>query len=109
MHQPELSCWITHWVCLIILILLGCSNSLLVRGVYIDAEEPAGKCVMFPCYYLRVIFQGEKRKRLNLTSLNFEQQVKVYKRDIDKIVENNHIVSVSTISSTIEENHKENC
>ncbi|XP_018564398.1 uncharacterized protein LOC108905848 isoform X2 [Anoplophora glabripennis] len=107
-ENPELSCWITHWVCLIILILLGCSNSLLVRGVYIDAEEPAGKCVVFPCYYLRIIFQGEKLKQLNLTSLTI-QNVKVHVRDSEKAMENNHIVSVSTISTTIKQNHKENC
>ncbi|KAJ8944529.1 hypothetical protein NQ318_009692 [Aromia moschata] len=47
-EHPELSCWITHWVCLIVLILLGCANSLLVRGVYIDAEEPAGKMRRLP-------------------------------------------------------------
>lgn len=63
--NPELSCWITHWVCLGLLILLGCSNSLLVRGVYIDAEEPSGKCVVFPCYYLRVLFQEERIKKTN--------------------------------------------
>lgn len=44
---------------------MGCSNSLLVRGVYIDAEEPGGKCVIFPCYYLRVLFQEERQKKLN--------------------------------------------
>lgn len=60
----DLSCWITHWVSLILLILLGCSNSLLVRGVYIDAEEPAGKCVLFPCYYLRQIFQHERAQKI---------------------------------------------
>lgn len=45
--------------------LLKCSNSLLVRGVYIDAEEPAGKCVVFPIYYLRLIFQHERLKKIN--------------------------------------------
>lgn len=61
--NPEISCWITHWVCLILLIVLGCSNSLLVRGVYIDAEEPSGKCVIFPCYYLRVLLQRDENQK----------------------------------------------
>lgn len=107
-ENPELSCWITHWVCLIVLILLGCSNSLLVRGVYIDAEEPAGKCVVFPCYYLRVLFQGEKLKQLTMTSLTI-QNLKVHMRDSEKATDNNHIMSVSTISTTVEENHKGSC
>ncbi|XP_031335024.1 uncharacterized protein LOC116164911 isoform X2 [Photinus pyralis] len=64
-ENMELSAWITHWVCLILLILLKCSNTLLVRGVYIDADEPAGKCVVFPVYYLRLIFQRERIKKIN--------------------------------------------
>ncbi|RZC35421.1 uncharacterized protein BDFB_008748 [Asbolus verrucosus] len=100
----ELSCWITHWICLIILILLGCSNSLLVRGVYIDAEEPAGKCVVFPCYYLRLIFQEQKLKKL---------QNEQNKTEMDNVkpCENNHIVNIQNISEqcpqTINVNHKE--
>ncbi|CAG2057275.1 unnamed protein product [Timema podura] len=55
----ELSYWVTYLVSLMILILLNCSNSILVRGVYIDGEEEGGKCVVFPCYYLRLYFQNE--------------------------------------------------
>lgn len=36
-----------------------------MRGVYIDAEEPAGKCVVFPIYYLRLIFQHERAKKIS--------------------------------------------
>ncbi|KAF5285639.1 hypothetical protein FQA39_LY16545 [Lamprigera yunnana] len=64
-ENKELSAWITHWVCLILLILLKCSNSLLVRGVYVDADEPGGKCVVFPIYYLRLIFQHERAKKIS--------------------------------------------
>lgn len=46
-----------------LLALLNCSNSVLVRGVYIDAEEPAGQCVIFPVYYVRVFFQKERTKK----------------------------------------------
>lgn len=43
--------------------LLNCANSVLVRGVYIDAEEEGGQCVVFPCYYLRLYFQKERVKK----------------------------------------------
>ncbi|XP_062545692.1 uncharacterized protein LOC134212129 isoform X2 [Armigeres subalbatus] len=58
-----MSNWITHGVSLLLLILLNCSNSVLVRGVYIDAEEPAGQCVVFPVYYIRLFFQKERTKK----------------------------------------------
>jgi len=56
-EKPEASYWITHGGCLVLLVLINCSNSILVRGVYIDAEEEGGNCVVFPCYYLRLFFQ----------------------------------------------------
>lgn len=58
-----LSCWITHVGCFVFLVLLNCSNSILVRGVYIDAEEEEGKCVVFPCHYLRLFFKIEREKK----------------------------------------------
>lgn len=75
--DPELSCWSTHTIFLILLILLKCSNSVLVRGVYIDAEEPDGKCVVFPCYYLRLYFQNERIKKhcLQLQSLRRKSDI----------------------------------
>ncbi|RLU22592.1 hypothetical protein DMN91_004870 [Ooceraea biroi] len=59
----ELSCWITHVGCFVFLVLLNCSNTILVRGVYIDAEEEEGKCVVFPCHYLRLFFKIEREKK----------------------------------------------
>ncbi|XP_030746649.1 uncharacterized protein LOC115875359 isoform X3 [Sitophilus oryzae] len=59
-EDEELSCWISHWVPMMILMIMGCSNSVLVRGVCIDCEEPDGTCVVFPCNYLKVIFKEEK-------------------------------------------------
>lgn len=53
----------THSVAFLLLALLNCSNSVLVRGVYIDAEEPAGQCVIFPVYYIRLFFQKERTKK----------------------------------------------
>lgn len=49
---------------MILLIMLNCSNTVLVRGVYTDAEEPGGQCVIFPIYYVRLFFQKERSKKL---------------------------------------------
>ncbi|GJQ80420.1 fusl [Trypoxylus dichotomus] len=103
--QMELSCWITHWVCLILLILLGCSNSLLVRGVYIDAEEPAGKCVIFPCYYLRLIFQQERAKKI-AKHLQLDTMSKRKQDGVENYVATaNHITAITQLSITETKNH----
>ncbi|XP_045528230.1 uncharacterized protein LOC123716510 [Pieris brassicae] len=76
--SPLLSNWSCHVVSLALLILLNCSNSILVRGVYIDAEEPAGECVIFSCHYLRHFFQKERTERhkpLDLTKKREEASV----------------------------------
>ncbi|XP_046740064.1 uncharacterized protein LOC124407693 isoform X2 [Diprion similis] len=62
-EDPELSCWITHLGCFVFLVLLNCSNSILVRGVYIDGYEDGGQCVVFPCHYLRLFFKIEREKK----------------------------------------------
>ncbi|XP_046962344.1 uncharacterized protein LOC124531845 isoform X3 [Vanessa cardui] len=67
---PKLSNWCSHIISLSLLILLNCSNSILVRGVYIDAEEPAGDCVVFPCHYLRLFFHKERIKKRQKGSLS---------------------------------------
>lgn len=54
---------LTHGVSILLLALLNCSNTVLVRGVYIDAEEPDGQCVIFPVYYIRLFFQKERLKK----------------------------------------------
>uniref|UniRef100_A0A1L8D9T0 Putative conserved plasma membrane protein n=1 Tax=Nyssomyia neivai TaxID=330878 RepID=A0A1L8D9T0_9DIPT len=61
--QRALSDWITHGVCFILLALMNCANTVLVRGVFLDAEEPGGKCVIFPVYYIRLYFQKERTKK----------------------------------------------
>ncbi|XP_026315729.1 uncharacterized protein LOC113227071 [Hyposmocoma kahamanoa] len=66
---PKLSNWCSHTISLALLILLNCSNSVLVRGVYIDAEEPAGECVIFPCHYLRLFFHKERTKKRHRLAL----------------------------------------
>nr|XP_049696517.1 uncharacterized protein LOC110379139 isoform X3 [Helicoverpa armigera] len=68
-ETPKLSNWCSHIVSLTLLILLNCSNSVIVRGVYIDAEEPAGECVVFPCHYLRLFFHKERTKKRHRRAL----------------------------------------
>lgn len=58
-----LSDLLTHGISIVLLALLNCSNTVLVRGVYIDAEEPDGQCVVFPVYYIRLFFQKERLKK----------------------------------------------
>jgi hypothetical protein len=98
-----LSDWLTHGISLILLIFLNCSNSVLVRGVYIDAEEPEGQCVIFPVYYLRLFFQKErtkKQKRLNnLNEKNIDQHNTALL--IEKT--NNNIKIVKMMNDNIEE------
>ncbi|XP_001949515.2 uncharacterized protein LOC100162600 isoform X1 [Acyrthosiphon pisum] len=60
---PITSYWVSHIACFGFLVLLNSSNSILVRGVYIDAEEDGTQCVDFPCYYVRLLVQKRKRKR----------------------------------------------
>ncbi|KAI5709739.1 hypothetical protein M8J75_002948 [Diaphorina citri] len=76
--------WLSHIVCFLILVFINSSNSILVRGVYIDAEEDGGKCVDFPCYYLRLFFQSKRRKKF-LKQLQKKQEVSRRKS------EDNHI------------------
>ncbi|CAK1540735.1 unnamed protein product [Leptosia nina] len=66
-ESPLLSNWSCHIVSLALLIVLNCSNSILVRGVYIDAEEPAGDCVIFPCHYLRLFLHKERSRKRHKT------------------------------------------
>lgn len=54
---------ISHIVSFVLLAMLNCSNSVLVRGVFIDAEEPAGQCVIFPVHYIRLFVQKERTKK----------------------------------------------
>lgn len=110
----ELSAWITHWACLILLILLKCSNTLLVRGVYIDAEEPAGKCVVFPIYYLRLIFQHERAKKI---TKKFQLEAMARRKlELDSIKSactcgaeiKNHVINMNKeISQIVEQNHQQ--
>lgn len=83
---------------MILLILLNCSNSVLVRGVYIDAEEPAGQCVIFPVYYIRLFFQKERTKKQDRLLETLERQEQNNICLLEKPKANNiHIVGSKTI------------
>ncbi|TMW54886.1 hypothetical protein DOY81_000119 [Sarcophaga bullata] len=58
-----LSYWLTHLIPFLILAALKCSNSILVRGVYIDADEPGGECVDIPINYVKLHFERERNKK----------------------------------------------
>ncbi|KAI5639909.1 fuseless domain-containing protein [Phthorimaea operculella] len=62
-ETPELANWMTHFVSLFALVLLNCFNTVLVRGVYFDAEEPADECMVFPCHYIRIHYQRRKMRK----------------------------------------------
>lgn len=68
-ENPLMSDLITHGVSILLLALLNCSNTVLVRGVYIDAEEPDGQCVVFPVYYIRLFFQKERLKKQRMMDM----------------------------------------
>ncbi|XP_014273211.1 uncharacterized protein fusl isoform X3 [Halyomorpha halys] len=63
-EKPELSYALSHFVPFLLLVLINSSNSILVRGVYIDGEEAGAQCVDFPCYYLRLIFQSKRKDKI---------------------------------------------
>lgn len=58
-----LSYWLTHLIPFLILAALKCSNSILVRGVYIDADEPGGESVDIPINYVKLHFERERNKK----------------------------------------------
>ncbi|CAH1118921.1 unnamed protein product [Phaedon cochleariae] len=90
--DTEMCCWITHWVTVIVLILCGASNSLLVKGVDIDAEEEGGECVNFQIYFFRSIYHKKKQKwkpsEMNL-QVNHKDEI---------TADSNHTVTIATIS-----------
>lgn len=48
-----MSCFLTHAAGLIILSICYCAHSILVRGVYLDAEEPGAKAGVLSYSYIR--------------------------------------------------------
>ncbi|XP_050520645.1 uncharacterized protein LOC126894043 isoform X2 [Daktulosphaira vitifoliae] len=71
------SYWISHIACFIILVALNSSNSILVRGVYMDGEGDGTQCVDFPCYYVRLLVQKRKRKKNNVVEKEDKEMIQV--------------------------------
>ncbi|EDW88935.1 uncharacterized protein LOC6528158 [Drosophila yakuba] len=61
-----LSFWLTHIVPFLLLAALKCSNSILVRGVFIDGEGVGADSVDIPINYVRLHFLRERRKKAGL-------------------------------------------
>lgn len=62
-EDKVLSYWITHVIPFLLLAALKCSNSILVRGVYIDADGDGGHSVDIPINYVRLHFERERSKK----------------------------------------------
>lgn len=58
-----LSYWLTHLIPFLVLAALKCSNSVLVRGVFIDAEGTPDECVTIPINYVKLHFERERKKK----------------------------------------------
>ncbi|KAH8399568.1 hypothetical protein KR222_009851, partial [Zaprionus bogoriensis] len=58
-----LSFWLTHIIPFLLLAALKCSNSILVRGVFIDAEGAGAESVHVPINYVRLHILRERRKK----------------------------------------------
>lgn len=52
-----MSCFLTHGAGLSLLSLLYCAHSILVRGVYLDAEEPGLEAAVLSFAYIRYFLQ----------------------------------------------------
>ncbi|KAH8297918.1 hypothetical protein KR018_000619 [Drosophila ironensis] len=58
-----LSFWLTHIVPFLLLAAIKCSNSILVRGVFIDGEGEGAESVDIPINYVRLHFLRERQKK----------------------------------------------
>ncbi|XP_037927305.1 uncharacterized protein LOC119661872 [Teleopsis dalmanni] len=68
-----LSFWLTHVIPFLILAALKCSNSILVRGVFIDAEGHGGECVDLPINYVKLHFERERTKKVYVLHQHYRQ------------------------------------
>lgn len=57
---------------------LKCSNSILVRGVYIDADGPGGECVDIPINYVKLHFERERKKKTTAAQQLYSQQTNLH-------------------------------
>ncbi|XP_066252490.1 uncharacterized protein [Euwallacea similis] len=82
----QLSCLLSHFVSFTALVVVNCSNSLLVRGIYKDGKESNGDCVMFPCRYLRIILDVEDSYESEVLEPNFDSEKKILSKSDSGIV-----------------------
>ncbi|KAH8389116.1 uncharacterized protein LOC110177654 [Drosophila serrata] len=68
-----ISYWLTHLIPFLLLAAIKCSNSILVRGVFIDGEGVGAESVDIPINYVRLHFLRERRKK----SAHFAESSKV--------------------------------
>lgn len=62
-ESPYITSWCCHVLSLLVLIGLNCFNTVLVRGVYFDDEEPSDEAVVFPCHYIRIYYHRRKMRK----------------------------------------------
>lgn len=77
----------SHFISLLILIMLNCANSIALRGAFIDAEEPGGQCIVFPIYYVR--------------SFTIKQRTKKQQRNVDALLEKDHYKSLLLVDNAV--------
>ncbi|XP_050443178.1 uncharacterized protein LOC126847142 isoform X2 [Adelges cooleyi] len=99
---PMTSYWISHIACFAILVALNSSNSILVRGVYMDAEEDGTQCVDFPCYYFRLLVQKRKRKKTRNAEQEGKEMIQIKVQPTDETTET--VTGKLLSSSTTNEN-----
>lgn len=76
-----------------------------MRGVYIDAEEPAGQCVVFPVYYIRLFFQKERTKKQKKL---MERLQKIDQNNTILLIEKPIMMNAVPATAIIKQNHKVN-
>ncbi|XP_046388176.1 uncharacterized protein LOC124157484 [Ischnura elegans] len=103
---PLMSNWLTHVVGLLVLMLLHCSNSILVRGVWFDGEEEKGACVVFPVLYIR---HYSKKQHMGANhGIPAEEEMQTIKQgDVVHPLMSNHHNKSSDIQSSHREKEEE--
>ncbi|XP_049868406.1 uncharacterized protein LOC126368447 [Pectinophora gossypiella] len=81
-EYPEIANWATHFVSLVVLVLLNCFNTVLVRGVYFDAEEPEDECMVFPCHYIRIYYHRRKMRKKFRNAINNAEKNKLQESSV---------------------------
>lgn len=79
-----MSSYITQGVSLIVLLVLQCSNSLIIRGFAVDGDEPGGECIKFTDqqYYLKQFVQKDKNRKITISAENNSQPLLVKQPNI---------------------------